>query len=431
METNAAVEGHASSGKLFAEPEKVSKAKLTMSMTRRHNRIVKSRNMRRNDSWAYAIAESLTFNVVIGILIGVSCVWVGYSLDNDPELAVPADEGTRTVESMTLIKLVDSILCGIFTAEQMIRIASYKKPYFYVTDPVYGSWNAVDFTVQLIMILDVWILNYVNSTETAFMRVLRITRLLRLIRGIRLVPELVILFRAILSASRAVMISIVPMISIIYTFAVIMTEWCNAPTSGRIDAFGIYFKSVGQSMLTMWQIAVFDDSFGIIRPVTFESPAWGIMLIVFMFLASFMVLNVLVGVIREVVFTTTNSYKERFLQAQLEDIYDVLDDKEDGKIVGTLLTGPCKARLLKLGIKEEVLPNLLHQMDPYETGHIPREVFVLFILRNLRAPQAQELIIALKTVTAIRGLLHAKKYQIAKDLEKTSGGDDPISLSLN
>lgn len=410
-----------SSGRLIVEAQRASKAKLTMSMTRRHNKVAKSRSMRRMNTWAYKIAEWVAFKTFMLGTIIVSCIWVGYSIDNDPNLAVPQDNGSRTEVSMELVRILDNVMCSIFCVEQLIRVASYKRPVYYVTDPINGSWNSLDLAVQLINVLNVWILANVNETETVYMRVLKITRLFRLIRFVRLIPDLVILFRAIVAATRSVVTSLVPMVSIIYCFGVIMTEWCNAPTEDRLPTFGQYFDSVGQSMLTMWQIAVFDDSFSIIRPVMHDSPGWGLLLIVFMFLASFMILNVLVGVIREVVYTTTNSYRERFLQNELEDIYDLLDVNEDGKIYDNVLSMlPAKTRLIKLGLKEDIIPNMLHQMDPYATGFIPREVFVLFLLRTLRPPQAQELIIALKTVLAIRGLLHAKKYQLCKTFAPSS-----------
>ena len=127
-----------------------------------------------------------------------------------------------------------------------------------------------------------------------------------------------------------------------------------------------------------------------------------------------MILNVLVGVIREVVFTTTRSFKLEFVQSIVETLYD--DLSRNGHISLAELVKHGAGQLKRFGLDPALIPTIYAHMDVNDTGEIPREVFIVFFLRILRSPESQDLLIALKTAMAIRAIARSKKLAFARSL---------------
>ena len=373
-----------------------------------------SKSLHNVNSIPYKIVKSAQFQIFMYTLIVVSVVWIGISLDLDPNLELPADVSPRDDSAELFLDVYRQVMCSLFTLEFLLRLFSYKNPLDFFRDPGERVVNCIDFFVLFVIIVDVWILEFTEHQETIAIRLLRLTLLFRLGHVLRRFTDLRILVRAVLGSMKAIGISLLPLLAVIYTFGVLMTEWCRTPGTPYLADFGDYFGTVQRSMLTMWQISMADGVFDLIRDIITEAPVWGCALILFMFIGNFMILNVLVGVIREVVFTTSSSFKLEFVQSVLENLYDKLS--RNGRIQEDELVTLGASQLKRFGLDASLIPTVFHQMDINGTGEIPRDIFVLFFLRVLRSPESQDLLIALKTASGIRTLARAKRVALARSI---------------
>jgi hypothetical protein len=389
-------------------------------ISKRRNMVLESMAMMRLDSWECRVAMSKWFNVFMYILVIFNSLEIGFRLDHDEAITLPIDGDSRTNANETLLAVIENTLCALFTIEIMIRMAAYRRSIYFFKDPIYRSWNTLDFSLLIIMIVDTWIISYTHHDETLAIRILRLTRMLRLVRILKLSDDLRILFRAMWASSKSILISGVPLIALNYTVSAMLTDWCNTPGEASTEDFKEYFGSMRESMLTLWQLSQFDEWYGILHSLISEAPFWGFLLLAYMLISSFMVLNVLLGVISQIIFTNSSFVRQEFVQSELEDLYDKLEALGKGKIHAQKVIDSYGDRLGRLGVKVDLLPSLFAMLDPDGTGDITREAFVMFMLKVTKDPESQDIIIALKTTEAIRGLLHRKKLAVVRRIIKSN-----------
>ncbi len=86
-----------------------------------------------------------------------------------------------------------------FSVELFIKIMSYKKFSFFLTDPVLMYWNWLDILLVSTIVTENWILSIVLSgqdTPLGALSAMRLLRLARISRIVHLIPELGIMVRA-------------------------------------------------------------------------------------------------------------------------------------------------------------------------------------------------------------------------------------------
>jgi len=159
------------------------------------------------------------------------------------------------------------------------------------------------------------------------------------------------------------------------------------------------FGSVGGSVITLIQILVFDDTFSIIRPAFQNTFFIGFILLTFIFLASFTILNMLIGVICEIVTATTAEEKAARLQDDVENLFNNIDNDQSGHITREeAINEETKKRLRKLGIAENLLETAFDLLDTDGSGTLELDEFVPVMLALLRPPDSQDLLITARRV---------------------------------
>merc|ERR1719272_523668 len=154
-----------------------------------------------------------------------------------------------------------------------------------------------------------------------------------------MVPELAMMVKSLSAAARSVSSTFFLEIGLMYVFAVICTQWakahsnpCFQTTDDEECVVTAYFGSITKSLVTLLQILVFDDTFAIIRPLLKDSWYMGILLIAFMVIGSFTVLNMLIGVICEIVTTTTTEEKDKILMSRVKEVFAMIDKDGSGAV---------------------------------------------------------------------------------------------------
>jgi len=174
-----------------------------------------------------------------------------------------------------LLEILDHVLLAIFVAELAARIIVHRLDFF--RDP----WSVFDFVVVSIALVPA-------SENFTVLRALRVLRVLRLITAIPSLKRVV----AGLLASLPGMGSILFLIGLIYyVFAVIGTKLFGLTNP---DLFG----TLGRSLYTLFTVMTLEGwTNDVAKPVMEHHPYGWIYLFAFIIVATFMVLNLFIGVV--------------------------------------------------------------------------------------------------------------------------------------
>jgi voltage-gated sodium channel len=219
-----------------------------------------------------------------------------------------------------IMNLLCNICVWIFTIEISIKLYVYKKEFF--KDP----WNIFDFCIVAVS----WIPT--GGVFSSF-RVFRILRTLRALRLITQLERLRIIVQAIIDSIPNVSWASVLLLIIFYIFAIMGTTLYGTD-------FPVEFGTLGKSMFTLFQIMTLEAWADIARDVMAEFPLSWFYFVSFILVSSFIVMNVIVGVV-------------------VNAISDISDDVKKEKQKKALKDHDLKLELMKLKEQVKVVENLI------------------------------------------------------------------------
>lgn len=186
-----------------------------------------------------------------------------------------------------LLDTFDMIVIAIFTVEITLRIFAYRAAFF--RDP----WSLFDFFVVAISLAPV-------SEEFSILRVLRVLRLFRLLT---IIPQMRTIIGALVSVVPGVISISMVLILFFYVFSIMATTLFGTH-------FPEWFGTLGASMYTLFQVMTLESwSMGIARPVMEVFPYAWIFFVIFVLLVTFVMVNLLIGIIVDAIFTLKESDK--------------------------------------------------------------------------------------------------------------------------
>lgn len=125
---------------------------------------------------------------------------------------------------------------------------------------------------------------------------MRLTRMARLAKLLRAIPEITVLLNGMAVATRTVACTISLMFCIVYVFAIAFVNLCgDGPLAEK------YFQDVSSSIHTLLIAGAFPDLEELMRDIAAENMLIWIVMVVFVLLATITVMNMLIGVLVEVV----------------------------------------------------------------------------------------------------------------------------------
>ncbi len=171
--------------------------------------------------------------------------------------------------------LFNLFVISVFTIEVSLRIYVHKKSFFK------DSWSLFDFTIVVISLVPL----------SAGFEIFRVLRVLRLFRLIAVVPQM----RKIMSALLAVVPGIASIASLLslffYVFAIMSTQLFG-------EKFPQWFGTLGESFYSLFQIMTLESwSMGIVRPVMEVYPHAWVFFVPFIFLATFIIVNLIIAIV--------------------------------------------------------------------------------------------------------------------------------------
>jgi voltage-gated sodium channel len=262
--------------------------------------------------------ENMTFMV-----IAINALWMGFDSDFNPEPTLTTAHPT--------FQYGENFFCIYFTFEVMIRFMSFKNKRNCVKD----NWFNFDTCLVTLMTVETWALPIILGDgqlpfDVALLRLLRLLRLARMVRLLRGLPELLTLVQAMAAAIRSVSTVIALLVLIMYVFAIIFKMQMGEKMP---DNFG----GIPISMGTLFLAGTLGDNIGdVFLGTVDESEIMGVVFLIYVFLAMFTVLNMLIGVLCEVVAAVSEASKEEtlidFVRKELREVLDEHDDDGNGMV---------------------------------------------------------------------------------------------------
>jgi hypothetical protein len=281
---------------------------------------------------AQRIARHNIFELFTLMIIGCNALWIAIDTDyNDQDLLIDADVG---------FLLVENLFCSYFFFEIIIRFIAFRNK----TNCVRDFWFVFDGALVLMMVLETWVATFVLAVTSGggssvnfgsvsvlrIARLMRLTRMARMARLLRAVPELMILIKGMIAAARSVFFTLMLLLILLYVFAIAFAQLTKETAVGEE-----YFSTVALSMNTLWLYATLCEDIPSLAHAVREESVYLVLLLYFFVLAApLTVMNMLIGVLCEVVSAVATSENEEsalsFMKAKVARIFYKLDLDKDG-----------------------------------------------------------------------------------------------------
>merc|ERR1719353_1289040 len=264
--------------------------------------------------FAQRIARSPVFDNVTHAVIAFNALWIMIDTDyNDAELLVNANP---------VFIVAENFFCLFFSVELTIRFLSFQQKRHALTD----MWFVFDSFLVSMMVLETWVMTIVilalggASAGTGGVGILRILRLLklskmsRMVRLLRMCPELVVLVKGMIAAMRTVVFTFILLAIIVYVFGLTFTQLMKDTPAGDE-----YFPKVPAAMNSLFLKVVLPDESEIIEAVGEDGWFFKFLILIYTALASLTVMNLLIGVLCEIVTAVSSVEKEAMSVAYVKD----------------------------------------------------------------------------------------------------------------
>jgi len=335
------------------------------------------------------LTTSKPFESCTLLVICFNAIWIGVDLE--------LNHASTWTEADLTFAVADNFFCGFFTLEVSLRFCAFRRCRTLCKDKSF--W--FDFFLVSMMILETWVFAFMSfggtSTEEPLVvgnrsvevseegsnvrqvgaiwrvltRTLRLLRLTRMVRLMRAVPELLILLKGTLAAVRAVGVNFLILFGAMFFFAVIFVSQYR----GKEGVLGEeYFSRVGIAMVTLFvNGTIMDELTSVLIALLDDSLPYYCLFIIFVLLSSLTILNMLVGVLCEVVARVTESEKSstsfRQMETTLMQVFERVDADGNGKIDGVEFhemlceeDSPVRKALMKIGMEEDRLWDVWRQV---------------------------------------------------------------------
>lgn len=275
-------------------------------------------------SWlaAHPVFENTTLAI-----ISLNAVWIGIDTDyNTADTLVDAGPAFITA---------DVFFLSYFTIELFVRFMAFERKCNCMKD----AWFVFDSALVLMYWFDPVVLSIIAATggaglnlPTSILRLLRLARLSRLVRLLRSLPELLILVKGMVIALSTVTYTLGMLIVLAYVFAIALTQLSNG-----CEFRELYFTCVPHGMFSLIIFATYlDDLAAFGDPIKAESTMCLILVVIYIILASLTVMNMLIGVLCEVIDGVAVVEKESMMVEKVHEAFGEIINRLDTDTNGVI-----------------------------------------------------------------------------------------------
>jgi hypothetical protein len=276
---------------------------------------------------------------------------------------------------------MENVFCVYFTGEVVIRFFAYQ----YKRDCLTDAWFVFDGVLVSLMVLETWFFPFLCAVDVFCMAgglsslsVLRLLRLLRISRMARLmkkVPELMIIIKGLIASFRSVGCTAILQVLILYVWSILfVSEYHEKEDLVDDPAIESYFGTMGKSMFSLFIYGtVLDDVTAATNAIRGTDNFFMLSLfIVFILISSFTILNMLIGILCEVVSATADSEQTKAAETCVKEAITTLFNKLDVDGSGNIT----EEEFMHMR-DDETVRSALEEMDIYES-HFQRYCEILF-----------------------------------------------------
>jgi hypothetical protein len=373
------------------------------------------------------IARSPLFDQITMMMIATNAIWIWIDSDwNDEPVLLDA--------AVFPFQIVEHMFCFYFWCEWWIRFLSFKVKLKCLGD----RWFVFDSLLLLTMVIETWVMTLFvifsrlnggaggsagglnNMSIMRMARLLRLTRMARMARLLRHCPELMIIIKGLVAASRSVMFTMALLIVVVYIFAILFKQITVGYDVGRSS-----FRTVPDGMWTLIVLVVVPDDFNKMTEDLFNQvgtvPA--ILFIIFMILAAITIMNMLIGVLVDVVSVVAGAEKEtlvlNFVKAKMKEIFNDksgIDHDKDQKI--------SRQEFAEI-LKNPQATKALRDVDVDPAGLVDMDDFIFEDQEKLTFNEFMEVVLSLRGTenAKVKDIVDLRKY-IRKELDKVLHSSD-------
>jgi hypothetical protein len=288
----------------------------------------------KQDGICQRVAKSQFFENATLTVIAINAVYIGYSQDHND---------SKTISNSDIFfQFADNFFCVFFFSEVLVRYNAFVSYYYLIRDFSF----VFDAALSCTMIIETWGMwiveismqgaqgnqNLANTSVVKLLRLLRLTRMARMVRLLRAMPELMILVKGMMVAMRSVFFTLCLLLVIIYIFAIGFVQLTEDTGVGKE-----YFDTMWDAMNTLLLMGtLLENCPSVAFALGDQSPFLQLLFYFFILMASLTVMNMLVGVLVEVVKVVSTVEKEElqvnFVKNRVASMITDLDQNSDGKI---------------------------------------------------------------------------------------------------
>jgi len=323
-----------------------------------------------SDNFFGKIAKNKYFEAATICIIVLNALAIGVDADYSARFETPAN----LYEGPVYFIITETFFAVYFTIEILIRFLAYRQKCQCLRD----RWFVFDSILVSLMVWETWIMPFIGGLQglgqLSILRLLRLLRITRMAKLMRAFPQLLMILKGITAAARAVAWTAVLLVIISFTWSILFTNEYHQGylTDDELAALDDadprkiheYFGSMDKSMLTLLIMGtILDDVTECSDIIRTQNNYWMLAaFICYIVLNSFMMLNMLVGILVEVVGSTSEAESTRASKEQATDaimtIFTSMDSDGSGLITKDEFSNmkydsDVMAALLDLGIKDK------------------------------------------------------------------------------
>ena len=205
----------------------------------------------------------------------------------------------------SLLHVADTLILWIFVVEIVLKlIACGRRPLVFFRD----GWNVFDFIIVAAAFVP-----GIQSQTT----VLRLIRLLRVLRLLSALPSMQVMVIAVINSVPAIAQMVLLAGLLFYVYAVIGQTWF-----GALDPQ--YWGTVHIALLSLFRVLTLEDWTDLMYTTMEEYPYSWIFFVSFVLFATFVIFNMLIGVILNSMDEARRTIREEQARAHVPDLLDAV-----------------------------------------------------------------------------------------------------------
>lgn len=267
------------------------------------------------------ISTSPLFENVTLAVIAINAIYIAIDTDWNKDIPLTPTNTKSLMESGAFFQFMEHAFCTYFTFEWLMRFLSFKVKKNGLKD----GWFIFDSLLVFMMVMETWVLLIVLTASgseggspiggTSILRLFRLLRLSRLLRMLRSLPELMILIKGMVTAMKSVMYVMALLVLLCYVFAIAFTQLAVNSEFGES-----YAANVSHAMYSLLIYATFLDDLSAFTDALREEMWYLLPLaLIFIALSALTVMNMLIGVLCEVVSAVADKERD---DIRTELLYD-------------------------------------------------------------------------------------------------------------